>query len=241
MKLNIIDRKIRHFIGRSVHTYTMLEEGDRILVAVSGGKDSLTLLWYFLDHLKRSPIKYEIVAVHLEMGFFPQGIVRLENYFRTLNIPYHVESTTIGKDAHSPGNTVNPCFLCSRNRRKRLFELADEFQCNKLAFGHNRDDFVETFLLNMLFSGQISTIKPKQDLFNQKLAIIRPLVLVSSAIVSDFSISKNFPVFINNCPSSNNSKRSEIRNFFGLFEGKEELIKANIFHSMQNIREEYLF
>lgn len=235
-----LERKIRRSAGQAIHKYGMIQNGDRILVAVSGGKDSLTLLWYLQDHQKRAPIDYELVPVHLEMGYNPGGGERLESYFRETGLAHSVEFTDYGPRAHKEGNALNPCFICARLRRKRLFELAEDSGCNKIAFGHNRDDFVETLLINMFYSGQIASMKPMQPLFQGKICLIRPLAMAPAHNIQRFADALGLPCIENPCPSAHDSKRTEIRRMLADLAAKNDKIIANIFHSLQNVKQDYL-
>ena len=129
--------------GRALHRYDMISDGDRILVGLSGGKDSLTLMWILSERLSRIPINYELFAVYIDPGFKDGFSESLSEYCRKTGFKLKVEYTDYGILSHSSQNRENPCFLCSRLRRKRLFEIADEIGCNKLALGHNKDDIIE--------------------------------------------------------------------------------------------------
>ena len=147
-------------------------------MAVSGGKDSLSLLWLLRERLRWVPQPYELIAVHLDMGFPGSRPLAVEAFCRNLGIPFHCEQTDYGVRAHGPGNRENPCFLCARLRRRHLFEMAHSLKCAKLALGHNQDDIIETFFLNIFFGGQISTMVPRQVFFKGALTLIRPLTLI---------------------------------------------------------------
>ena len=165
-------------MGRAIHHYRQIEEGDRIGVAISGGVDSLTLLHLLTEREKRIPIMYELVALHVSLGFDGEDYRPLEDYLSGRGYRYRIDVTEIGRIAHSVENRENPCFLCSRLRRKRLFEMAHQLECNKVALGHTRNDIVETLLLNMFYSGEISTMVPYLPLFGGVLTIIRPFAFL---------------------------------------------------------------
>ncbi|MDM8538177.1 ATP-binding protein [Desulfobacterales bacterium HSG17] len=134
----------------------------------------------------------------------------------------------------------NPCFLCSRLRRKRLFEIADKFGYSKLALGHNKDDIIETLFLNMFYSGEISTMCPVQSLFDKKFTVIRPLAYAEENMIRKFAKNNDFPEFVNTCPSATNSKRQEIKNFLNQLYKTNSKIKGNIFRSMSRVKPEYM-
>ncbi|MBU2258325.1 MAG: tRNA 2-thiocytidine(32) synthetase TtcA, partial [Candidatus Omnitrophica bacterium] len=162
-------------MGRAIGDYDLIQDGDKIVVAVSGGKDSLSLLKILADRRSFVPVKYEIMAVHVDMGYPCHHPKILAEYFKKLGVEYHVEKIDIlqGKSRKDIS-----CFWCSWNRRKALFKAADRFNFNKVALGHHKDDIVETILMNMFFQGEISAMSPKQVLFDGKITIIRPLAYV---------------------------------------------------------------
>ena len=145
-----------------------------------------------------------------------------------------------GPKAHSPENRENPCFLCSRFRRKILFETASELGCNKIAFGHHKDDLIETFFLNVFFGASISTMLPVQRLFNGNLTIIRPLFLLDEKTIKGYARSMDWPEINLGCPTAGSSKREDIKNMLKRFYRSNKKIKGNIFHALQNVNPEYL-
>lgn len=228
-------------VGKALHDYQMISDGDRIAVGLSGGKDSLSLMRILAERQARIPVHYELYAIYLDPGFDGGFSHSLENYCRENGYSLTLELTDYGVQGHSRQNLKNPCFLCSRLRRKRLFEIAAELGCKKLALGHTRDDIIETLFLNMFYSGQISTMLPAQPMFEGRLTVIRPLAYVEEEMTRAFSREKGFPQFINPCPSAKNSKRQEIRSFLEQLYRSDGNIKGNIFRSLSNVRTEYLF
>ena len=227
-------------VGKAIHHYDMISHGDRILVGVSGGKDSLALLWILNERLSRIPIKYELYPVYIDPGF-PNGFSdALCEFVKRMGFDLRVEKTDDGIVAHSSTNLENPCFLCARLRRKRLFEIADELDCKKVAFGHHKDDIIETFFLNICYSGNISTMRPAQSVFKGKLFIIRPLAYVDEDRIKRFAGNKQFPEFSNPCPSAETSKRKEIKELLNQLYRSNNKIRGNIFRSMKNVHPEYL-
>lgn len=234
------DRAIRRGVGQAIHHYNMISHGDRIAVGVSGGKDSLTLLWSLRERLSRVPIHYSFFPIHIDLGFEGSPAHLMEAYFNKEGFPLRVEYTDYGVRAHSGENRENPCFLCSRLRRKRLFELSDELGCNKLALGHNKDDIIETLFLNMCYGGEISTMVPLQLFFEGKLTVIRPLAHLEEKAITQFAKDHDFPLFSNPCPTANTSKRLEIKEMLcGLYKTNKK-IKGNIFRSMSHVKLDYL-
>lgn len=218
----------------------MISHGDRIAVGLSGGQDSLTLLWFLRERLHRIRVHYDIVPIYIDPGFENGFGAKLKAYCRQWGFALRVEETQHGILAHSTENRENPCFLCSHLRRKRLFEIADEQGCQKLALGHNKDDLIETLFLNICYAGEICTMVPSQRFFHGKFTVIRPLAFVDETIIRKFASEHRFPVFDNPCPTSGTSKRKEIKEMLGrLYEGNAT-VKGNIFRALSHVRTDYL-
>jgi len=218
----------------------MLQDGDRIAVGVSGGADSLTLMWMLAERLPRIPINFELFPVHIDPGFEGSFSEPLKTYCTDSGWALRVEYTDYGILGHSAFNRENPCFLCSRLRRKRLFEIADELGCNKLALGHNKDDIIETFFLNVCYAGEISTMVPCQTFFKGKFTVIRPLAFADEDLIRRFSGEHRFPEFVNPCPSANHSKRQELKTVLKQLYRSNKKVKGNIFRAMSRVKLKYL-
>jgi tRNA 2-thiocytidine biosynthesis protein TtcA len=240
MEMAPADKKIFNKLGRAIRHYKLIGGGERIAVAVSGGKDSLSLLWLLRERLRWVPQPYELIAVHLDMGFAGSRPEAVEAFSRSLMIPFHFEQTDYGVQAHGPGNRENPCFLCARLRRRRLFEMAHALDCSKLALGHNQDDIIETFFLNIFFGGQISTMVPRQVLFNGALTLIRPLTLLGEGEIRELARRKAWPEIINPCPSAGRSSREQLKRMLGEAYSHNPKTKGNIFNALSNVRTDYL-
>jgi tRNA 2-thiocytidine biosynthesis protein TtcA len=231
---------LKRNIGKALHRYDMISDGDRILVGLSGGKDSFTLMWMLNERLKRIPINYELFAVHVDPGFEEGFSEPLAEYWNRTGLKLKVEHTDYGILAHSSKNRENPCFLCSRLRRKRLFEIADELGCNKLALGHNKDDIIETLFMNICYAGEISTMLPSQSFFQERFTLIRPLAFVDEDVIRRFAKEKGCPDFINPCPSAKVSKRQEIKGLLKQLYRSNRKVKGNIFRAMSHVKTDYL-
>lgn len=227
-------------VGKALHHYNMIADGDRIVVGLSGGKDSLALMWILNERRSRILIDYDLFAVYIDPGFDGSFSKSLENYCKKIGFNLRVERTDYGILAHSSQNRENPCFLCSRLRRKRLFEIADELGCNKLALGHNKDDIIETLFLNICYAGEISTMVPLQTFFQEKFTLIRPLAFADENIIRRFAKEQQFPEFINPCPTAKVSKRQEIKTMLQQLYRTNKKIKGNIFRALSHVKTEYL-
>jgi tRNA 2-thiocytidine biosynthesis protein TtcA len=233
-------KSLNRAVGRAIHDYDMIQEGDRILLGLSGGADSLTLAWLLAERRRRVRVRYELEAAYVDPGFEGGAGDALQPFCDRLEIPLRIELTDFGLIGHSPENRENPCFLCAHLRRKRMFEIAAERRCNKLALGHNKDDLIETLFLNMCFSGEISTMRPAQALFEGRFTLIRPLAYAEGSLIRRFAGEYRLPVVSNPCPSATNSRRSEIKSLLQDLYRRNRKIKGNIFRAMRHVKPEYL-
>ena len=231
-------KEVNKAFGKALHSHDMIQDGDRIAVGFSGGKDSWSLLWLLEERLPRIPISYSVYPIHIDLGF-GTGLSVLE-HTRRHGCEVRIEYTDYGSTAHSAANRENPCFLCARKRRQRLFDVADEIGCNKLALGHNKDDLIQTLFLNMLYAGELSTMNPKQILFEGRLTVIRPLAYVDEDVLTRFAAQMGWPLVENACPSANHSKRAEIKHLLQTLYRGNGKIKGNIFRAMRHVKPDYL-
>ena len=238
--MGFVAREIKRLTGKAIHQRKMIQDGDHVLVAVSGGKDSLVLLQVLHDRLKRIPISYTLTAVHVDPGFGGTSAREMETFLSLHGFDYRIIESDIGPRAHGPKNRENPCFLCSRMRRKLLFEMADSLGCTRIAFGHHKDDIIETLFLNIFYGASISTMLPVQELFGGQLTLIRPLYLLDEDLVRRYAEAMDFPRIQVDCPSAGATKREEIKNMLNGFYRSSRKIKGNIFHALQNVNPEYL-
>ncbi|MFA5287304.1 MAG: ATP-binding protein [Candidatus Omnitrophota bacterium] len=228
---------ISKLLGNATIDYKMLSDGDKIAVAVSGGKDSLALLNILNERKKFVPIKYELLAVHIDMGYPRSCAGRLERYFKKLGVSYHIEKIDILKKTKK--KDIN-CFWCSWNRRKALFEVSDRLKCTKIALGHHKDDIVETILLNLFFQGEISAMSPKQELFKGKITLIRPFAYVEERMIERFVREEKISHEKCICPHSIASNRARMGRIIGKLEKVCPEVKTNIFRSLKRIKKDYL-
>lgn len=221
--------------------YGMIEQGDRVLVGVSGGADSLALL-----DLLNSPMvfvpQFSLLAVNIDPGFDKEyrGYEQLEHFLRGSSCDYVMEKTDNGPLSHSPYNKKNPCFLCSRLRRKRLFEIAAERECNKIALAHHRDDIITTLLINLFYGREISTMLPDQPIFQGKMHIIRPLAYIKESLLKKYAREQGLPVVESTCPSSKTSRRIYIKELLKELEKDNKDICRNLWHAMNHAKPDYL-
>lgn len=232
--------KINSRIGKSLGDYDLIEDGDRILVAVSGGKDSLSLLSFLKKIQKWAPVDYEVFAAHISTDFHCGECTHedvLTGMFEKMDVEYVFRKIKV---LDEKGGTT--CFWCSWNRRKALFDIASELGCNKVALGHHKDDIAETMLLNLLYKGEISAMNPRQELFGGQITLIRPLCYVEEELIKQFAKESGFPEQLCKCPFGNNSKRKHVKHFIKETQNKtpEINIKTNILKSLSRIKKDYI-
>ncbi len=235
---------IRKNMELAITDFQMIQPGNRIMIGISGGADSFVLLKMLSGRRIFTPQDISIIAVHIDLGFYgdsPPYYDRLKTFFEANNYEYHIEKTKIGTYAHSEQNRKNPCFLCSRFRKHRMIELAEKFNCQKIALGHHKDDVIETLLINIFYGRQISTMMPNQELFKGKFHIIRPLVYIWEKKIKQYAQQNEFPVFENPCPSAKVSKRIYIKNLLQKLEKDYKGTKENIFKSLRHVKGDYLW
>jgi len=224
-------------VGKAITEYKMIEDGDRIAVAVSGGKDSLTLLRVLHDRRSFVPIKYDLLAVHIDSGYPKSCAKPLEKYFKKLGVAYHIVKTD--ELRKTKPKDIN-CFWCSWNRRKALFTVANRFGCQKVALGHHKDDIIETVLLNLFFQGEISAMAALQQLFKGKITLIRPLAYVEESMIARFAKEEKLLHQTCICPHSVTSHRVTMGRIIAQLKKICPDVKTNIFRSVQRIKQDYL-
>ncbi|MEQ8472675.1 MAG: tRNA 2-thiocytidine(32) synthetase TtcA [Marinoscillum sp.] len=228
--------KINSEIGKAIADFKMIENGDKVLIAVSGGKDSLCLLHFLKDFQKKAPIDFEIVAVNLDQGQpgFPDHI--LPELFKTWAVPFHIEyrdTYSVVVEKIKGSNTY--CSLCSRLRRGVLYDLAAKMKCNKIALGHHLDDLIETFLLNAFYSGQLASMAPHYKTNKENIHVIRPLYALEEKIIEEFVSIQQWPIVpCNLCGSQDGMKRQYIKNLLTTLQKDNPQIKSSILNSLRN-------
>lgn len=227
-------------MGRAVHRFGMIHAQDRVMVAYSGGVDSGLMLRLLRERLKWIPIEYTLVAVHVDHGFPGSPKEEIRAHMAGEGVEFHLIETDIGPRAFSDENTENPCFLCSRLRRKLLFEKARELGCTKVALGHSMDDLIETFFLNVLYTGQASTMLPKQELFGGRITIVRPMILLDGPRVRAAAKKLGLGEHPNPCPGARDSERTRVRDLLaGLYRDNPK-VRGNIYRALTRVHPELI-
>jgi tRNA 2-thiocytidine biosynthesis protein TtcA len=237
-----LQAELRGLVGKAIGDYRMIEEGDRVMVCLSGGKDSYTLLDLLLSLQRKAPVSFELVAVNLDQKQpgFPAHI--LPTYLTALGVPHHIvteDTYSIVTRVIEPGKTM--CGLCSRLRRGILYRVADELGATKIALGHHRDDIVETLFLNMFFGARLKAMPPKLKSDDGKHVVIRPLAYCAEHEIARYARGREFPIIpCNLCGSQENMKRREIKAMLASWESEDPGRTDRLFRSLQNVTPSHL-
>jgi len=225
-------KRLLSFVRRAVDDYNMIEDGDKIAVGVSGGKDSLTLLEVLAEMRRFYPKKYEVYAVTVDMGFDGADFSEIEEFCRRINVEYKVVKTEIAKIIFDIRKESNPCSLCSKMRRGSLHAAAQELGCNKVALGHHYDDAVETFMMNMFFEGRLGCFSPVTYLSNRQITLIRPMIYAQEKDVMYFTRKRTLPIIISPCPEDHATEREKMKNLLLELEKNNKGLRHRIFTAM---------
>jgi tRNA 2-thiocytidine biosynthesis protein TtcA len=230
-------------VGRTIHDYAMIREGDRVMVAVSGGKDSYTLLDLLERLRRRSPVRFELVACNVDQGYSGFRSDVIEEHLRSGGYRYHIELTEIAATIRrkmDPRDTH--CSLCARLRRGVLYRLADQLGCNSIALGHHADDVIETLLMLQFFNGQIKAMPPVLRAENGRHLVIRPMATVWEDEVIAYAKERGFPVVCCCCPACGDSslQRQQIKSFLKRLEEAHPGVKASLLQATRSVQVRYL-
>lgn len=226
-------QKMLSYVRRAADHYHMIEEGDRIAVGVSGGKDSLTLLTALAQLRRFYPKKFEVVAITLEMGYEDMDFSPVIELCRRLEVEYIRVPTQIKQIVFDIRKEENPCSLCATLRRGALHEAALAAGCHKVALGHHFDDAVETYMLSLFYEGRISCFKPVTYLDRKGVTLIRPLLYVPEYMVRSFARRYNMPVVFNPCPADGKTKREDVKTLLKTLEQQFPGVRDRVFGAMQ--------
>lgn len=236
-EFNKLRKRLRRQVGQAIADYDMIQDGDKVMVCLSGGKDSYTMLDILLNLRDHAPINFELIAVNLDQKQpgFPEEV--LPNYLQSIGVPYHIiekDTYSIVKEVVPEGKTT--CGICSRLRRGSLYGYARQNGITKIALGHHRDDIIETLFLNMFYGSKIKAMPPKLLSDDKSNIVIRPLAYAKEADIVRYAEARQFPIIpCNLCGSQQNLQRQVIKDMLQAWEKQSPGRLENIFRSLQNV------
>lgn len=242
-----LEKKMFHSIGKAIGDFKMIDEGDQIMVAVSGGKDSWVMLHILEELRKRAPVKFNLIAVNIDQGYAGFRQDKIEDYLVSHGFKFHMEFFNIAQILEEKNKDgAVPCSLCSRLRRGSLSGLAAKLGCNKIALGHHQDDMIETLLLNTFFNGRLAAMAPKLVSEDEKITVIRPLMSVSEKEIIQYAEALKFPIVCCQCPlmcgeaSHLDHRRRKMKDLLKQLEKDIPEIKNSILASLGRVQVSHL-
>lgn len=225
-------QKLLSLLRQGIEKYEMIKEGDKIAIGVSGGKDSLALLYAMKELSRFYPKEFTICAISVDLGFENTDFAGIENVCRKLGVEFHLINTQIGEIVLKERKEKNPCSLCAKMRKGALVEEALRLHCNKIAYAHHKDDFVETMLLSLLFQGQFYAFPPVTNFEEQQLQVLRPFIFVEEAQIKGFCNKYEIPVMKSPCPVDGTTKRQYVKNLASQIQKEHSGAKQRMFHAI---------
>ncbi|MDE7348577.1 MAG: tRNA lysidine(34) synthetase TilS [Clostridia bacterium] len=231
-------QKLLSLTRKAISDYSMIQDGDKIAVGLSGGKDSMALLAILAAYKKFAPEKFDLVAINIDLGLNTDKdeVEATRQYCQSVGVEFVVEHTQI-YDVILERGEKSPCSLCSKMRRGALNGIAKQYGCNKLALGHHADDVLETFFLSLIYEGRISTFMPTSHMDRSNITLIRPFIYVEEKYLSGLARRYNLPIIHNPCPQDKNTKREDIKRLVESLDEKygcKQLMLTALFHPERN-------
>ncbi len=227
-------QQLLSFVRRGVDDYNMIQEGDKIAVGISGGKDSLCLLYAMKGLQRFYPKKFDLVAVSVNLGFEGMDFSPVQKLCDELDVPYYIVPSEISEIVFNTRKEDSPCSLCAKMRKGALNDFVKSIGCNKVAYGHHKDDIIETLLMSLIYEGRFHTFSPVTYLDRMDLFVIRPMLYVSEADVQGFKNKMDLPVVTNTCPVDGYTKREYIKNLLRNLNLENPGVKNRIFTAITN-------
>ncbi len=224
-------QQLLSYTRRAIDDYHMIKENDKIAVGISGGKDSLTLLYALAELRRFYPVPFEIIAISVNLGY-DIDYTRVRELCAKLNVEFHVVETQIAEVVFDVRKETNPCSLCSKMRKGAFNEEAKKLGCNKLAYAHHKDDVIETMLMSLLYEGRFHTFAPVTYLDRMDITLIRPLIYVNECDVVGFMNIHDLPVFKNPCPADGYTKREDIKNLIKSINADAPGVRDRLFRAI---------
>ena len=225
-------QRLLSLVRKAVDDYQMISAGDRIAIGISGGKDSLALLFALHELQRFYPVPFELCAITVDLGFGIQDFNAIQALCDDFSIPYTVISTDIAKIVFETRRESNPCSLCAKMRKGALNQQARSCGCNKVAYAHHRDDIIETMMLSLIYEGRFYTFSPRTYLDRMDLTVIRPMMYVSEADVIGFKNKYQLPVCKNPCPVDGKTRREYVKNLIRDLNLENPGVKDRFFHAV---------
>lgn len=222
-------QKLYSYTRKAIDDYEMIKDGDKIAIGISGGKDSLTLLYALSGIRKFYPKKYDLVAISVDLGLGIQNMDKVQELCDTLEVSLYIEKTEIGNIVFDVRKEKNPCSLCAKMRKGALNNKALELGCNKIAYAHHKDDIIETMMMSLIYEGRINSFSPVTYLEKTGLYVIRPMMYVSEAEVIGFKNKYNLPVAKNPCPADGYTKREYVKKLISEINKENPGVKERMF------------
>lgn len=231
-------QKLLSLTRKAIADYSMIQDGDKIAVGLSGGKDSMALLAILSAYKKFAPEKFDLIAINIDLGLNADKdeIQATREYCNSAGVEFVIENTQI-YDIILERGEKSPCSLCSKMRRGALNSIAKQYGCNKLALGHHADDVLETFMLSLIYEGRISTFMPVSHMDRSNITLIRPFIYIEEKYLSGLARRYNLPIIHNPCPQDKNTKREDIKKLVESLDEKyscKQLMLSALFHPERN-------
>ena len=240
-------KKLNEKFVRAFATYHLLEDGDHVLVALSGGKDSLCLLEMLGKRARIDKPQFRVDAIHVRMEdvSYESSTDYLEQFCKELNVPLHIVTTSTQASRHLPDDKEEepqrekpPCVLCSWNRRKQIFNLAQELGCNKIALGHHLDDIVQTTFMNLCFQGRFESMTPLLKMKKMPLALIRPLCLCEEKDIAEYAELRGYQPQLKHCPHEDTTNRANMKHIVEQLEEISPILKNSVWKALRRMKDE---
>ena len=227
-------QKVLSLVRKAIDDYSMIEDGDKIAVGISGGKDSLTLL-YALSHLRKFyPKSFELVAITVDLGWDNLDLSKITDLCNELDVQYYIEKTDIAKVIFEERKESNPCSLCAKMRKGALNDAMKACGCNKIAYAHHKDDVVDTMMMSLIYEGRFHTFSPVTYLDRTELTVIRPLIYMNEADVIGFVNKYDVPVVKSPCPADKTTKREYVKNLIREINLETPGVKSRMFTAIKD-------
>lgn len=227
-------QRLYSFTRRAIDDYQMIEDGDHIAVGISGGKDSLTLLYALKGLMRFYPKKFQLHAITVDLGFDNLNLKEIQRFCKELDVPYMILPTQISQIVFEDRKETNPCSLCAKMRKGALNEKIKELGCNKVAYAHHKDDVVETMLMSLIFEGRFHAFSPRTYLDRMDLTVIRPLLYMNESDVIGFVNKYQIPTVKSPCPADGNTKREYVKNLLRQLNQENPGVKERMFTAIVN-------